>query len=161
MSVEQDINLAWPNGKKIFCQCANPWIPGLGCEDEHAQFCTYQLWAIYTLCRNFVADGGRVIFNSCDQVQMKLTQLELTTSRLATSAECLGKRERERERERGRGGSEWGRERGRERERERETETEGERENSITVNLEIFIVKIFHSRWKFTKITLMKTHMHY
>ena len=32
-----------------------------------------------------------MIFNSCDQVQMKLTQLELTTSRLATTAECLGK----------------------------------------------------------------------
>ena len=46
-----------------------------------------------------MADGGRVIFNSCDQVQMKLTQLELSTSKLATNAECLGKGERERERE--------------------------------------------------------------
>ena len=41
------------------------------------------------------------MFSSCDQVQMKLTQLELNTSKLATNGECLGKREgRERERER-------------------------------------------------------------
>ena len=32
-----------------------------------------------------------MIFNSCDQVQMKLTHLELTTTRLATTAECVGK----------------------------------------------------------------------
>ena len=41
-----------------------------------------------------------MIFSSCDQVQMKLTQLELNTSKLATNGECLGKRERETERER-------------------------------------------------------------
>lgn len=40
--------------------------------------------------RNFVADGGKVIFNSCDQVQMKLTQLELNSVRLVTSADCIG-----------------------------------------------------------------------
>ena len=45
--------------------------------------------------RNFVADGGRVIFNSCDQVQMKLTQLELSSTRMNTSAECIGEGGRE------------------------------------------------------------------
>ena len=40
--------------------------------------------------KNFVADGGRVIFNSCDQVQMKLTQLELNSVRLLTTTECIG-----------------------------------------------------------------------
>ena len=40
------------------------------------------------------------MFSSCDQVQMKLTQLELNSSKLATNAECLGKRGREGERER-------------------------------------------------------------
>ena len=41
--------------------------------------------------KNFVADGGRVIFNSCDQVQMKLTQLELNSVRLLTTTECIGR----------------------------------------------------------------------
>ena len=45
------------------------------------------------------------MFSSCDQVQMKLTQLELNSSKLATNAECLGKRGREREREGGREGT--------------------------------------------------------
>ena len=45
---------------------------------------------LLSLCRNFVADGGRVIFNSCDQVQMKMTKLELSNSKLGTSADCIG-----------------------------------------------------------------------
>lgn len=40
--------------------------------------------------KNFMADGGRVIFNACDQVQMKLTQLELNSLQLATTSECVG-----------------------------------------------------------------------
>ncbi len=40
--------------------------------------------------KNFMADGGRVIFNACDQVQMKLTQLELNSLRLVTNSECVG-----------------------------------------------------------------------
>ena len=46
---------------------------------------------IEDLEKNFVADGGRVIFNSCDQVQMKLTQLELNSVRLLTTTECIGR----------------------------------------------------------------------
>ena len=33
-------------------------------------------------------EGGRIIFNSCDQVQMKLTQLELNSIRLVTAPEA-------------------------------------------------------------------------
>ena len=33
------------------------------------------------------------MFSSCDQVQMKLTQLELNSVRLVTSAECVGEDE--------------------------------------------------------------------
>ena len=40
--------------------------------------------------KNFMADGGKVIFNSCDQVQMKLTLLELNSVRLTASTECIG-----------------------------------------------------------------------
>ena len=40
--------------------------------------------------RGGVGEGGRVLFSSCDQVQMKLTQLELNSVRLVTSAECIG-----------------------------------------------------------------------
>jgi len=46
---------------------------------------------IEDLEKNFVADGGRVIFNSCDQVQMKLTQLELNSVRLLTTTDCIGR----------------------------------------------------------------------
>ena len=31
------------------------------------------------------------MFSSCDQVQMKLTQLELNSVRLVTNVECVGK----------------------------------------------------------------------
>ena len=35
--------------------------------------------------------SGKVMFNSCDQVQMKLTQLELNSVRLVTTGtECIG-----------------------------------------------------------------------
>ena len=42
------------------------------------------------LDKHFIADGGKVIFSSCDQVQMKLTQLELSSVRLITSSDSLG-----------------------------------------------------------------------
>lgn len=45
---------------------------------------------VLTVFRNFLADGGRVIFNACDQVQMKLTQLELNSVRLVTNGDCIG-----------------------------------------------------------------------
>ena len=31
-----------------------------------------------------------MIFNACDQVQMKLTQLELNSVRLVTNGDCIG-----------------------------------------------------------------------
>ena len=34
-------------------------------------------------------EGGKIIFNSCDQVQMKLTQLELNSVRLLTSPDSV------------------------------------------------------------------------
>ncbi|CAI7992035.1 hypothetical protein GBAR_LOCUS905, partial [Geodia barretti] len=34
--------------------------------------------------------GGKVMFSSCDQVQMKLTQLELNSVRLVSSSNCIG-----------------------------------------------------------------------
>ena len=43
------------------------------------------------LDKHFVTDGGKVIFSSCDQVQMKLTQLELSSVRLVTSSDSVGK----------------------------------------------------------------------
>lgn len=43
------------------------------------------------LDRHLVADDGKVIFGSCDQVQMKLTQLELSSVRLITSSDSVGK----------------------------------------------------------------------
>ena len=39
---------------------------------------------------DLAADGGKVIFDSCDQVQMKLTQLELNSARLVTNADSIG-----------------------------------------------------------------------
>ena len=33
-------------------------------------------------------EGGRIIFNSCDQVQMKLTQLELNSIRMLTTPDA-------------------------------------------------------------------------
>ena len=43
------------------------------------------------LDKNFIAADGKVIFNSCDQVQMKLTQLELSSVCLSTSCNSIGK----------------------------------------------------------------------
>lgn len=43
------------------------------------------------LDKQFVSDSNKVIFYSCDQVQMKLTQLELSSVRLITSSDSVGK----------------------------------------------------------------------
>lgn len=55
---------------------------------EH--FILYSHHLLFTVLRNFLADGGRVTFNACDQVQMKLTQLELNSVRLVTNGDCIG-----------------------------------------------------------------------
>ncbi len=47
--------------------------------------------SVEDLDQHFVADGGsKVMFNSCDQVQMKLTQLELSSVHLTSSSNSVG-----------------------------------------------------------------------
>ena len=39
---------------------------------------------------HFIADNGKVMFTSCDQVQMKLTHMEMNSTRLITCSNSVG-----------------------------------------------------------------------
>ena len=43
------------------------------------------------LDQHLLADDGKIVFTSCDEVQMRLTKLELSGVRLITSSDSVGK----------------------------------------------------------------------
>lgn len=43
------------------------------------------------LDKHFISDDGKVAFHSCDQVQMKLTHMEMNSACLMTCCNAVGK----------------------------------------------------------------------
>ena len=43
------------------------------------------------LDKHFISDDGKVTFHYCDQVQMKLTHIEMNSACLSTSCNAVGK----------------------------------------------------------------------